>query len=267
MNAVAIGPLVFASDRFAVISGIFVFLIVTSILARRVDPAVGRWSTWALFGGLVAARIGHVALNWESFAGEPWRIVAFWQGGFQPIAGFVALLAVSAWFIRSLKAGIAAAGALALSLGIWNGVALSTSTTLDQPAPTIALPRLEGSPLAISDVSGKPSVVNLWASWCPPCRREMLLLAEVAAGRNDLAFLFVNQGEDAETVRSYLAREKLNSDQVLLDRSMQIARYYQTIGLPITLFLRADGTLAAMHVGEISREALNAAIEKLTGSN
>lgn len=94
----------------------------------------------------------------------------------------------------------------------------------------------------------------------------MPLLAEVAASRDDVAFLFVNQGEGSETIRAYLAKENLKLDRVLLDQSMQIPRHYGSMGLPITLFLRADGTLASMHMGEISREALNAAIERLGGS-
>ena len=93
----------------------------------------------------------------------------------------------------------------------------------------------------------------------------MPLLAEVAASRHDVTFLFVNQGEGSENIRSYLSSQNLKLDRVLLDQSMQIPRHYGTMGLPVTLFLRADGTLAAMHIGEISREALNANIEKLAG--
>ncbi|WP_054312390.1 TlpA disulfide reductase family protein [Mesorhizobium sp. 1M-11] len=266
MNAIAIGPFVFASEQFAAFLGIFAFTLVTSILARRVDPVIGRWSTWALIGGLVAARLGHVALHWESFAGEPWRVIAFWQGGFQPIAGLIGVAIVSAIFIRTVKAGLAATGALGLSLILWIGVTQLTQATLGQPAPTVALQQMDGPPIAVSDVAGKPAVINLWASWCPPCRREMPLLAEVAASRNDLVFFFVNQGEGSDTIRSYLASENLKLDRVLLDPSMQIPRHYGSMGLPITLFLRADGTLASMHMGEISREALNTAIDKLSGS-
>ncbi|HQS47767.1 MAG: thiol:disulfide interchange protein [Rhizobiales bacterium 24-66-13] len=266
MNAVAIGPFVFASEQFAALLGIFAFTIVTTILARRVDPIIGRWSSWALIAGFVAARLGHVALHWQSFMGEPLRAFAFWQGGFQPVAGLVGVLVVSAFFIRSLKAGLAAAAAFGLSLVIWVGVTQLTSATLGQPAPTVTLHQMDGPPIAVSDVAGKPAVINLWASWCPPCRREMPLLAEVAASRDDVVFLFINQGEGADTIRSYLAKENLKIDRVLLDPSMQIPRHYGSMGLPITLFLRADGTLASMHMGEISREALNAAIERLGGS-
>lgn len=265
MNAVSIGPLVFASDRFAAVLGVFAFLLVTSILARRVEPAIGRWSIWALISGLVAARLGHVALHWESFVGEPWRMLAVWQGGFQPVAGLIGVLLVSIFFIRSLASGLAAAGALGLGLVISIGVTQLTQATLGQPAPTIALQQMDGPSMAVSDVAGKPAVINIWASWCPPCRREMPLLAEVAASRDDVAFLFVNQGEGPGTIRTYLSSQNLKLDRVLLDQAMQLPRHYGTMGLPITLFLRADGTLAAMHMGEISREALNANIAKLVG--
>lgn len=265
MNAVSIGPFVFATDQFAALLGIFAFTIVTSILSRRIDPVIGRWSTWALIGGLVAARLGHVALHWQSFLDEPWRGIAFWQGGFQPVAGLIGVVIVSALFIRSLRAGLGASAALGLAVVIWIGVAELTRATLGQPAPTIALQQMDGPPIAVSDVIGKPAVVNLWATWCPPCRREMPLLAEVAASRDDVSFLFVNQGEGTEKIRSYLTSEGLKLDRVLLDQSMQITRHYGAMGLPITLFLRADGTLASLHMGEISREALTANIEKLAG--
>ncbi len=91
MDAVSIGPLVLAADRFAVVLAIFLFSIVTGILARRVDPAFHRWSWWVVIGGIVAARLGHVAIHWQSFIQEPLRILAFWQGGSFWPAGAVAI--------------------------------------------------------------------------------------------------------------------------------------------------------------------------------
>jgi len=263
MNGVAVGPFVFASDRLATILGIFTFTLLASILAGRVDRSIGRWSSWALVGGLIAARLGHVGLHWESFRHEPWRAAAFWQGGFEPIAGFAGVLIVSLFLIRSLKAGVAAAAALGLGTVVWLGTAQLTKATLGQPAPAIALEQMDGRPVTFGDFAGKPIVVNLWASWCPPCRREMPLLAETAAARDEVTFLFVNQGEGPEAIRSYLAGENLSLGHVLRDQFVQISRYYNAPGMPTTLFLRADGTLAAVHMGEISREVLNANIAKI----
>jgi len=263
VNAVSIGPLVFASDRLAAILGICAFMIAAAILARRMDRAISAFASWALVVGLVAARLGHVALHWRSFADEPWRMFAIWQGGFEPLAGLAGVLLAGALTIRSSVAGIGAAAALGVGLFVWAGAGALTQATLGQPAPAVALEQLDGPPMAISDAAGKPAVVNLWASWCPPCRREMPLLAETAARRADVTFLFVNQGEEAATIRRYLARDRISLGKILRDQSMQIARHYGVPGLPVTLFLRPDGTLASLHVGEISREALEAGIDRI----
>lgn len=84
--------------------------------------------------------------------------------------------------------------------------------------------------------------------------------------RSCVPFLFIDQREGWDTIRSYLVTDNLKLDHVLLNPSMQISRDYGSMGLSITLFLRADGTLASLHIGEILREALNAKIVKLTGS-
>lgn len=60
MNAVSIGPLVFAGDRLAAIIAIGAFMTVAAILSARVDPRYGRWSAQCLVAGLAAARLGHV---------------------------------------------------------------------------------------------------------------------------------------------------------------------------------------------------------------
>lgn len=263
MNAVSIGPLVFATDRLAALLGILAFMAVASILGRRVDARIGSWSNWSLLAGLVTARIGHVALHWASFADEPWRIVAFWQGGFHLGAGLLGVALVTALFIRSAGSGLGAVASLGVGLLVWTGGQHLAQATLGQPAPAIALPQLDGPPLAIADVAGTPAVVNIWASWCPPCRREMPLLADAAADRKDVAFLFVNVGEGPDKIRSYLSSQNLSLGRILLDQAMQIPHHYGTLGVPVTLFLRADGTLASMHTGEISREALQAGIKKI----
>lgn len=265
MNGVAIGPFVFATDCLAAVLGIFAFMIVTSSLSRRIDRSIGPWSSWALLGGLVAARLGHVALHWSTFRDEPWRVIAVWQGGFEPIAGFLGVLIVSFFYIRSLKVGLAAAAAFGLGAIIWLGADQLTKITLGQPAPAMAFEQMDGPPVTLGDFVGKPVVVNLWASWCPPCRREMPLLAETAAAHSDVAFLFVNQGESPETIRAYLDHDRLSLAQVLLDQAMQLPRYYSAPGMPTTLFLRADGTLATMHMGEISKEVLATNIGKIVG--
>lgn len=263
MNAVAIGPLMFAGDRLAAIFGIGAFMIVSAILSTRFDPRIGRWSNQALIVGLIAARTGHVMEHLDNFLAEPWRILAVWQGGFSLLWGLVAALAITAFHVRSLRMGVATGAALAGSLFVWTIVDQIATASVGTPAPTQLMEQLDGPPMALTDTSGKPVVVNIWATWCPPCRREMPLLAKVAAARKDVSFYFVNQGESPETIKAYLASGHLALDHVLLDQAMSIPRHYGTPGIPVTLFIRTDGTLMTAHIGEISHETLTETITRL----
>jgi thiol-disulfide isomerase/thioredoxin len=265
MQTIAIGPLIFAGDRIAAIIAIGVFFVVTSILGKRVDPRLGRWANAVLIAGLIAARLGHVLEHGSSFAAEPWRVIAIWQGGFSYWWGLTAAVLVSAFWTRSLRFGLWVAFASGASLAAWNIVYQLTSADLQTPLPTTKFERLDGRRAAVGQTGGKPIVINLWASWSPPCRREMPLLAKVAARRVDVAFLFVNQGEDKAKINSYLASSGLSLSDVLLDPLGEAARHYQTLGLPSTLFVGTDGKLQSIQIGEISPEALDEYISRLLG--
>jgi thiol-disulfide isomerase/thioredoxin len=261
MPTISLGPLVFAGDRLAAILGVSAFLLLATLLDRRFAPGLGRAAWWALLAGLLGARTGHVAQHWGSFSQEPARVLSVWQGGFALMPGLVMASAAGALAIRSWRAAASLAAAAALGLLFWGGIGELTRATLGKAAPTVALEQMDGPPLAISDFRGRPVVVNLWATWCPPCRREMPLLAGAAAANRAVAFIFVNQAEGPERIRGYLEGEGLALTHVLLDPALQVQRHYAAAGIPLTLFLRADGTLADLHVGEISPELLQAGID------
>lgn len=264
MNGFAVGPLLFSTERIAVLLGLIVVLVAAEVLARRVDPRFSRWGYLAVGAGLVGARLGHVLENFDAFAAEPWRVLAIWQGGFSlpwaalPVA-IVTVLALPrprlvAWGLGSLAAGLL----------VWNTVhQLSVSSQPETPLPTMTLATLAGPPLALAETQGRPTVINVWATWCPPCRREMPLLAKAAKAHPEVRFVFANQAEDPEAIRAYLARQRLELPNVALDSGQAIPRHYGTLGIPITLFVRADGRLAASHIGEISPEQLNDNLARL----
>ncbi|MFC4171600.1 prolipoprotein diacylglyceryl transferase family protein [Microvirga sp. GCM10011540] len=263
MQPVSIGPLVFAGDRLAAVVGIGAFMIATAILSSRLDPRIGRWSTWALIAGLVAARLGHVIENAASFAAEPWRILAVWQGGFSWPWGAAGIALVSAALVRTRYAAIGAVASLAIGLFAWNVVWQLTNAMPPTPMPNAMLENLKGGDTPLTAFTGKPIVLNLWASWCPPCRREMPMMAEMAASRPEVTFLFVNQGERRAAIESFLSGQKLALPNVFLDPRQEVARHYAMPGLPVTLLIGPNGKLRSVHVGEISREALAAAISRL----
>src|SRR3546814_10975536 len=96
-------------------------------------------------------------------------------------------------------------------------------------------------------------VLNLWATLCPPCRREMPVLDEAQGRYPGIAFVLVNQGEDRGTIHRYLDRAGLALDHVLLDPHSQAMLETNTRGLPTTLFFHAEGRLADTQPGRDAR--------------
>ena len=113
-----------------------------------------------------------------------------------------------------------------------------------------------GESVQLADFRGRPLVINLWASWCPPCRREMPVLQQAQAENPDVVFLFANQGESAETVRHFLQGENLRLDNLLFDNGGQLGQQVGSVALPTTVFYTAEGRLLGSHLGELSRGSL-----------
>lgn len=263
VNAIELGPLVLAADRFAAVLGIFTFMLVAGFVANRVEGKFNLWTWVALIGGIIAARVVHVALHWQNFAAEPLRAFAIWDASFFWPAGIAAAFVSIFIVLKTLEARLWAVLPIGLGVVVWN-----VSGLLMAGAPIVALPEstyqtLAQTPYTLDANNGRPKVINLWATWCPPCRREMPMMADIAANTDGVDFIFANQGEGYEQVEQYLAREGIELETVLLDSTHELSRHYRMRGLPVTLFIDADGTLNRAHMGEISRETLETRIGQL----
>jgi thiol-disulfide isomerase/thioredoxin len=125
-------------------------------------------------------------------------------------------------------------------------------TTLQEKPETLA-----------SLAQGKPLVVNLWATWCPPCRSEMPVLAQAQERVSGVNFSFANQGEYAPTVQKYLAASQLSLANVLLDPGKKLGQQLGSMALPTTLFFDASGRLVDTHIGALSSASLADKLNKL----
>ncbi|TKV42624.1 hypothetical protein A0U87_17210 [Sphingobium sp. MP9-4] len=251
-----------AIDRIVVVALLWAFLSAGAFIAARSQTRAGRAAWWAALTGIIAARVGYVAENADAFAVEPWTVLALWQGGFSLWPGVIAAAAVIIallWRSRAMFALIAA-------LAVLTTVQLTTSALLapaSRPMPgNVILAELDGRPVDLASLRGRPFVLNMWASWCPPCRREMPMLIEVAA-QSDVPILLVNQGEDAAQVRAYLERERLSPASVRLDLEGTLSQATGSRAMPTTLFIDAEGRIQRTHAGEISRAALQAELRDL----
>lgn len=90
------------------------------------------------------------------------------------------------------------------------------------------------------------------------------MMAKIAAAVDHADIVFVNQGESAETIEQYLAEERFEIENVILDPLSEFARHYEARGLPATLFIGSDGQLRSVHLGEISPETLLDGMAKLS---
>ena len=250
-----IGPLALATDRAVAVLVIIVFLIIAGLVATRVDRTADRGSWWALAAGIVAARAGYVVGNWDTFAAEPAAILAVWQGGLSLAAGLAGALAAIALTMRMKQPAIMLATTIVLLAGLYVGV--STLLRPDpRPLPThIALERWSGGTQALSELRGQPFVVNLWASWCLPCRREMPMLVDEAS-RSPVPILLVNSGEQRSAAEEFLRSNRLPSQSVYLDSTASLTAAIGAGGYPATLFVNAAGQIETVHLGEISRAML-----------
>ena len=263
MSAVTIGPFAFSAERLSVLLGLLAFMLVAGVLAGRVDKRFGPWTTVVVLAALAAARLGHVVEYWESFAAEPLRAFAIWQGGVSwPWAIGPFVLATVLMLRRPRLIGLSLAAFASAAL-VWTTTHQLTANTPPTPLPPIQAEHIDGRVIDLTAKDGRPIVMNVWATWCPPCRREMPLLAAAARANPDVRFVFVNQGESLERVRGYLERERLRIDDIVFDSAMAVPRHYETAGVPVTLFISPEGTLRDAHMGEISPETLTEKLKSL----
>ena len=123
-------------------------------------------------------------------------------------------------------------------------------------APDFQLPNLEGQSISLSDFRGEPVLVNFWASWCPPCRYEMLFIQEVYEewSASGLVVLAINKGESLSTLNDFIQSGNF-SFPVLLDINQHVALEYNAWSIPATFFIDKDGMIQAIKVGPFSSKA------------
>jgi len=265
LDAVNIGPVAVPVRVLAALAAVVSANLAVLWWRRRrgadADPALWRMVLW----GFVAARAAFVLKHLDSYRADPLSALDIRDGGFIAFAGLLVAFAIGFEQVRrqpALRRPLM--GASLLGIAVWAGVSFAAFANAPAaPLPALTLKRLDGGDVALHAFSGKPMVVNLWATWCPPCRREMPALGQAQAAHPEVAFVFVNQGEKPALVSRYLAGAGLVLVNVVIDPALALARATEVKGYPTTLFYDSQGKLVARHMGELSPAQLRERMEAL----
>ncbi|HVD00201.1 MAG TPA: redoxin domain-containing protein [Candidatus Dormibacteraeota bacterium] len=123
-------------------------------------------------------------------------------------------------------------------------------------APAFSVAGLNGGRVALADFGGGPLIVNFWASSCAPCRQEMPLIASEAASHH-VKVLLVDERDSASAARAFLRQVGVN-EPVAADPDGAVGRLYGVSVLPVTVFIRADGSIEGKYLGETDAAVLGA---------
>ncbi|MES2869937.1 MAG: TlpA disulfide reductase family protein [Pseudomonadota bacterium] len=237
-------------------------LVIATLVGWRVAKRGGENPESVLFIlfllGLLAARICFVVTYWHVIQKDPLKMLDLRDGGFMVWPGLVVVIGGAllwGWRRPGLRRPLG--WGLGSGLAFWL-LATFSSNIYEQGTrlPEIELRNARGESVQLSSYQGGPLVINLWATWCPPCRREMPVMQNAQNQHQDVTFLFVNQGESMQSVSTFLETQGLNLSNVLFDSGGQVGQKVGSMALPTTLFYNAEGRLLNSHLGELSEASL-----------
>jgi cytochrome c biogenesis protein CcmG, thiol:disulfide interchange protein DsbE len=150
---------------------------------------------------------------------------------------------------------------------VTDGPVRSGPLAAGESIPEFSAPGLAGGRVAWSDRAGTPSVLAIWAPWCPSCQKELPVLDRVVREFPEVSLLSIVTAigdRPGPTPESYLAANGLTFPAAVDDGAATLAATFGLEGFPTLYFVNADGTVARYAIGELSEEQLREAIGAIT---
>jgi len=306
-EAISLGPLLLPTLRVGIVGSLLLAILAAGVLARFTG-AQSRWvrgvADFSALFGLLGARLGFVAMHWSAYAEHPWSALYLWQPGYSLWVGMAVGATYAGWRVVRLEsaqwrhatpllAGFALAAVLVamvnlgLRLPAENELVLRPQSRVAGPTlqsmlgrevreratgdrvPAFGMQDLQGRPVEFADLAGRVVVLNFWATWCAPCRREIPLLNQiharyVAAGATVLG---VAVGEPAATVAAFLQEFDIDYS-IWVDPpgtavSAELLERFGVLGFPTTFFIDRQGVIQDVYIGELARAPLMVRVEAL----
>jgi thiol-disulfide isomerase/thioredoxin len=133
-------------------------------------------------------------------------------------------------------------------------------------APDFSLQTMNGKTIELKKNNGKPTLINFWASWCPPCKVEMPHIQKAYEKYGDqVNFLMVNVTamDEVTKVKKFL-KDGNYSFPVLLDQTGEVSETYQAFGLPTTYIIDQNAVIVDHIVGPMSEDQLTEIMEQIS---
>ena len=142
--------------------------------------------------------------------------------------------------------------------------AASEAAEVGHTAPSFNLPAIDGKTVSLSDLRGKPVLLNFWATWCRPCRSEMPLLSRLYATHKDqIEVVAIDKQEPADDVQSFVNGLKLSFVPVL-DEDGSVFRRYRVSNLqPSSFWIDQNGVIRALYYGQMSESNITRELKRL----
>jgi len=288
-EAFTLGPLLLPTRAIGFVLLAILALWMVRHLAKRIEGDAERIAgvaEQAIWVGLAFSRLTFAIANWSSYAAKPWTVLYFWQPGYTFSPGVVAALLYIAFRIsrapeEKRRAYISSMiGGFTLPILLFAGLLLTMNRfvaaeifTPGDTLPDYQATALGGAPAYFSDYQGKALVINFWATWCPPCRREMPLLESTYQKykNQEVMFIGVSVDESPDMVQEYVDSVGVSYpiwENAVIRResgasNTAMSRLFGIVGFPTTFFVDTNGVIQSSYVGELNQAILDKRISAL----
>jgi thiol-disulfide isomerase/thioredoxin len=263
MIYINLGPVSLPVSPLLVLISVIIGFIVTFIVEKKNKGRASSAILMVLLAGLLLGRLVFVISSFDSYDSF-WQMLDMRDGSINYTAALIGSAVVLFLRLRGGQQRKALRSGLFTMIGTYAVFSLVIALARSHAVlPQSSFMQLDGQTVKITDISQQqPTIVNLWATSCLPCRREMPILEQAELRYSDVTFISLNQRESSEIVQQFLQREDLNFQHVLLDSKGEMATNKGIFSLPATLFFDAKGQLVHSHTELVSAASLQQNIEQ-----